>query len=144
MKQFFLFVLILFSVYTSSGQGVFFIVPKYGSNSNTLTTNFDSIHSSIDNSMQIGAFIRLGSKVYIQPEANYQVESGTLNQTLGTSLLQQEFTVKSIKVPVLLGVKLINKGRFNLRLLAGPAVFFAVNKRLNPSKMGHPLANTYI
>jgi hypothetical protein len=32
-------------------------------------------------------------------------------------------------------VKLINKGAFNLRLMAGPAVTFILDKQLNPSQM---------
>jgi hypothetical protein len=62
--------------------------------------------------------------------------SGTLSQTKENSLLQQEFTVKSIKVPLLLGFKLVNMDKFNIRLLAGPALTFMINKELNPADMG--------
>jgi hypothetical protein len=118
------------------GQGMFSIGPKIGYNSNTLSTDFDSIKASINNSFQIGAFVRIGKKFYVQPEVNYQMVTSTLDKSLGTSILQQDITVKTIKVPLIIGVKLINPGRFNLRLLAGPAVSFLIDKEMNPSDMG--------
>lgn len=136
MKSFFIALLIIVSAQVLKGQGIFCLGPKVGYNSNTLTNNFDSVSSSINNSLQVGAFVRLGSKFYIQPEANYQMVSGTLKQISGNTIQQQEFTVSTIKMPILVGVKLVSLDKFNIRLLAGPAVSFAVNKELNPSNMG--------
>jgi hypothetical protein len=116
-------------------QGLFSLGPKVGYNSYKLTTNMDSVQASIKNSFQIGAFMRIGSKFYFQPEANYQISESTLNQTIGTTIQSQDVTLKSIKVPALLGWKLINKSVFNLRILAGPAVTFILDKKLNPSQM---------
>lgn len=116
-------------------QGVFSIGPKIGYNSNTLTDNVDSVQSGIKNSFQIGAFVRIGSKVYFQPEANYQVSTSNLNKGSGSSFQSQEITVKSLKIPALIGIKLINKGPFNLRILAGPAYTFVIDKKLDPQHM---------
>lgn len=116
-------------------QGVFSIGPKIGYNSNTLTDNVDSVQSGIKNSFQIGAFVRIGSKVYFQPEANYQVSTSNLNKGSGSSFQSQEITVKSLKIPALIGIKLINKGPFNLRILAGPAYTFVIDKKLDPQNM---------
>lgn len=117
-------------------QGVFSLGPKVGYNSYRLTDNVDSIQSSIKNSFQVGAFIRIGKKFYFQPEANYQVSESTLSKNVGSSVMNQDVTIKSLKVPVIFGYKLINKGAFNLRLLAGPAVTFALDKQLDPENMG--------
>lgn len=136
MKRLIITILILVSVTVLRGQGIFCLGPKVGYNSNALTNNFDSISSSINNSLQVGAFIRLGSKVYIQPEANYQLMSGTFKQISGNTIRQQEFTVSTIKIPVLIGAKLVNLDRFNLRIFAGPSISFAINKELNPAEMG--------
>jgi hypothetical protein len=136
MKKLPLLYFILASTIVVNAQGVFSLGPKIGYNSNTLTNNSDSINSSIKNSFQIGAFMRIGSKVYIQPEINYQVIKGSLDKSLGSSSMNQALTIKSIKVPALIGIKLINKSMVNLRVMAGPAVTFLENKKLDPMHMG--------
>ncbi len=135
MKKLLLVLLILAFGPLGKAQGILSLGPKIGFNSNTLTENLDSIHAGIKNSFQIGAFVRVGSKVYLQPEVNYQLVSGTLNKSLGSLVLQQDSTIKTIKVPALIGVKLINKGPFNLRVMAGPTFTYLFDKKLDPSKM---------
>jgi len=135
MKKFLFIILIIAFGSVANAQGVFCLGPKVGYNSNKLTDNVDSIQSSIKSSFQFGAFVRFGSKVYIQPEANYQVSESTLSKSIGTVVQSQDITIKSLKIPALIGVKLISNGAFNLRLLAGPAVTFIIDKQLNPSKM---------
>lgn len=136
MKKALIVILLIAFVVVVKAQGVFSLGPKIGYNSNTLTNNLDSVQSSIKNSFQIGMFIRVGSKVYFQPEANYQVVTSTLNQGTGSSAQSQEIIVQSLKIPALIGIKLINRGPFNLRILAGPAYTFALNKELDPQHMG--------
>ena len=135
MKKLFLVLLILSIGPFGKAQGIFSLGPKIGFNSNTLTENLDSINAGIKNSFQIGAFVRVGSKVYFQPEVNYQLVSGTLNKSIGSIVLQQDLTIKTIKVPALIGVKLINKGPVNLRVMAGPTFTYLFDKKLDPSKM---------
>jgi hypothetical protein len=135
MKKFLLIITIIAFGSVANAQSVFSLGPKVGYNSYKLTDNMDSVQASIKNSLQIGAFIRVGSKVYFQPEANYQVSESTLSKSLGTVVQTQDVTLKSLKVPALVGVKLINKGAFNLRLMAGPAVTFILDKQLRPSQM---------
>jgi len=135
MKNILLTALMLISATVIYAQGVFSIGPKVGYNSYQLTDNFTTINADIKNSFQVGAFIRVGSKVYFQPEANYQVSESTLSQNVGELVQSQDVTLKSLKVPALLGCKLINTKAFNLRLLAGPAVTFILNKELSPSTM---------
>ncbi len=118
-----------------NAQGVFSLGPKVGYNSYELTDNADSVRASIKNSLQIGAFIRIGGRFYFQPEANYQVDKSTLDQSFGTIILSQDVTLKSLKVPALIGIKLINKNKFNLRVMAGPAVKFILDKKLDPSSI---------
>ena len=117
-------------------QGAFTIGPKVGYNSYELSNNLDSVQASIRNSFQVGAFIRIGKKVYFQPEANYQVSRSTLSKSLKNRVQSQDVTVTSIKVPVLLGAKIIHAKGFNLRFMVGPAVTLILDKKLNPSTMG--------
>lgn len=119
----------------SKAQGIFCLGPKIGYNSNTITDNLDSVNSGINNSLQVGAFMRVGSKVYFQPEVNYQLVKGTLNKSFGSLVQSQDISIKSIKIPALIGVKLINKSVVNLRVMAGPAFTYLFDKKLDPSKM---------
>jgi len=135
MKTIILIILIIASGLTVKSQSVFSLGPKVGYNSYSLTDNMDSVKSSIQNSFQIGAFIRVGSKVYFQPEANYQVEKSTVDKSIGLSILSQDVTMKSIKIPALIGVKLINGSVFNLRLFAGPAFNYILEKKINPAAL---------
>jgi hypothetical protein len=134
MKKLFLVLLISAIGPLVIAQGVFSLGPKIGFNSNTLTENIDSINAGIKNTFQIGAFVRIGSKVYLQPEVNYQLVSGTLNKSLGSIVLHQDITIKTIKVPALIGVKLIQKGPVNLRVMAGPTFTYLFDKKLDPKK----------
>ncbi len=135
MKKILLSILLIVFGTGVMAQGVFNLGPKIGYSSNTLTNNLDSVQSSIKNSFQVGAFIRIGKRVYFQPEANYQVVTSTLNKSLGSSVLSQDITIESLKIPALIGIKLIKKEAFNLRIMAGPAYTFLLNKKLDPQHM---------
>jgi hypothetical protein len=136
MKKILFFALFVALPFLSAAQGIgFSIGPKIGYNSNTLTDNLDSIRTSIKNSLQIGAFMRIGSKFYFQPEANYQVVSGTLTKSISPTQ-SQDYTLKSVKIPAIFGFKIINKKIVNLRILAGPAFTFVIDKKLDPANMG--------
>jgi len=135
MKNLLFVILIVALGSVGKAQGVFSLGPKVGYNSYKLTDNMDSVRASIKNSFQIGAFVRIGSKIYFQPEANYQIDKSTLDQNFGTVLVSQDVTLRSLKVPALIGVKLINTPVFNFRLMAGPAVTFILDKKLKPLVM---------
>lgn len=135
MKTLLLVLIFAFTCSIAKAQDAFSLGPRLGYSTNTLSNNMDSINSCIKNTLQIGAFIRVGKKVYIQPEIYYQVVKSNLNQGTGISLINQDLTIKTIKVPALLGVKLISGGVANLRVMAGPAVTFLYDKKLNTSNM---------
>jgi hypothetical protein len=99
----------------------FNIGPKVGFNTRKLTSDFDSIKADPSGSFQVGAFMRIGKKVYVQPEVYYIIRGGSL--TIG-GLGSQQIKMKSVTVPVLIGVRPINTGLFNLRFMAGPAITF--------------------
>ncbi len=136
MKKVLFVILIIVAGPFAKAQSFFSLGPKVGYNSYELSTNKDSVQASIKNSFQIGAFMRIGSRFYIQPEANYLVSESILSKRVGTGTTNQRVTIKSLKVPVILGLKVINKEAFNFRLLAGPSVTFVMDKQLDPQKMG--------
>jgi hypothetical protein len=132
MKKLLLMLLIAIFGLQGKSQEWFCLGPKVGYNSNTLSGNFNINSSEVKNSLQVGAFLRLGSKFFIQPEANYQVLSGTLNSGNGlSSVLGQDYSIQSVKIPALLGFKLLNKSALNFRLMAGPAVTYLLNKKID-------------
>ncbi len=133
MRNFLLIILLIAFATAVDAQGAFSIGPKVGYNSYKITSNVDSIQASIKNSFQVGGFIRIGKKVYFQPEANYQISKSTLSKSAGALVQRQDVTLTSIKVPVLLGAKIINTKAFNLRFMVGPTVTFVLDKKLNPS-----------
>ncbi len=105
MKKVLLIICITIFGSVVNAQGIFSLGPKVGYNSYKLSTDLDSIHASIKKSFQIGAFVRVGKKFYFQPEANYQVSESTLSQSIGAVVQSQDVTLKSIKVPALIGLK---------------------------------------
>jgi len=110
----------------------FSIGPKIGYNSNRLTSDIDSITSDPEGSFQVGAFIRIGKKVYFQPEVSYVIKGGSVNiRNFGV----QEITLKTITVPMLVGVRPINAGIFNLRFMAGPTMSFVSGKSIKPGEV---------
>jgi hypothetical protein len=130
-----IFVLLIVAFGSNSYAQGFCLGPKIGYNSNTLSSNYDSIESGINNSFQIGVFVRLGSKVYFQPEANYQLVNGTLDKKTASVNQSQGITIHSVKIPALVGVKLIDRNTMNLHVLAGPALTFLLDKKLDPAHM---------
>lgn len=110
----------------------FSIGPKIGYNSNALSLDKEDITAGLKSEFQFGAFVRLGKKVYLQPEANYQVKGGILN-SVSVSTNEQKIKLKTISVPVLLGFRIVNAGPFNLRLMAGPTMSFVIDKNISIS-----------
>lgn len=105
--------------------------PKVGYNSNRLSTEFDTIISDAKGALQFGAFVRIGKKIYVQPEANYVVKGGKIK--FG-DLGEQDFTLKSITVPVLIGIRPVHVGEFNLRFMAGPTMSFVMETKIDTPK----------
>jgi hypothetical protein len=104
--------------------------PKVGYNASTLTTNIDSIKTSFKSGLQFGAFVRIGNRFYLQPELYYSTHGGVFEKDSAGSYWNQNINIGSVDIPVLIGFKLLNTDMVNIRLLAGPAVSFVVNKKI--------------
>lgn len=109
--------------------GQFHLGIKVGYNASMLSTNIDSIKTNFKSGFQIGAFVRIGKRLYVQPEAYYTTQGGVF--TSNVSNWKQNIKVGSIDIPVLVGFQLIKGDFFNLRLLAGPTASFVVNKTIS-------------
>jgi len=131
MKKFtFLFLLILAG---SVAFGQFSIGPKVGFNTSTLTTDVDTIKTDLTNNFHFGAFVRIGKKIYIQPELNYLTTGGVFKDELSLNPVNTEVQLKNVEIPVIIGWRIINFGVGNIRILLGPSATIVVDKTIQTS-----------
>jgi hypothetical protein len=121
----------------SYGQLNLKIGPKVGFNASQLHTNLDSISSQFKSGFQIGIFVRMGKKVYLQPEFYYTTQGGVFESTVQN--WKQNIKLGSLNIPVLVGVSFINSSLLNVRILAGPAVSIVVNKKIGESNVSNAI-----
>ncbi len=108
--------------------GPFTIGLKGSINSTKITTdnysvgdfNYSNFKSDAKSGYNLGAFARLGTKIYLQPELLYCVRNS--QSTDGTA--KQSVKLKTIQVPILLGIKLIDLKLASIRAFTGPAMSF--------------------
>lgn len=130
MKRAVLVITILFLGCTSFAQLTF--GPKVGFTMSKLKTNFEEIKEEVKPGFQFGAFVRIGKKVYLQPELMFVTKGGIIKSEAGLNT-KTKVNLSTIQVPVIAGYKLINLEVVNLRILAGPAFSFITNKELTIS-----------
>lgn len=89
--------------------------------------NLNSVKNEMSNGFQIGAFMRFGNKIYVQPEllyatqkTKYQLTVDDLTNSNAAETGSKYVKMSTVDVPVLLGVKLLDMKVFNLRAYAGP------------------------
>lgn len=118
----------LFLVSLAFAQGDFFDLGlKAGLNTSKLSVDADDYNDETINKTNFGAFARLNlGRIYIQPEAYYSNKGGKI-ENVGLSTVN-DFDLKTLDVPVLLGAKVINREAFNLRVMAGPMFSYVTDK----------------
>ena len=117
-------------VLSSFAIGPFTIGLKGGINSSKITTDnysgqgvtFNDFKSDAKSGFNIGAFARLGTKIYLQPELLYCVKNSQSSNSAGTATTNQSVKLKTIQVPILLGFKLIDLKLASIRAFTGPAM----------------------
>lgn len=125
------FIIILLLLSSITFAGLDFGV-KVGYNANKLTANIDSVGSQFKSGFQVGAFLRIGGRFYVQPELYYSLQGAEylFNDPTNTGQWKQNVTIGSMDVPVLIGFKLVKGKIFNVRIMAGPVASFVVNKKI--------------
>lgn len=108
--------------------------PKVGYTTTTLSIDRSDISNSLNSGFLFGAFIRAGSKVYLQPEINLYT-SGTSFSSENTSLMpfDQRVTLTNIQVPLFIGFNLIDLKLVKLRATGGPTANYVVKKDISIS-----------
>ena len=127
MKKVSLFVVFALTTTLMSGQIKF--GPKIGFNASKLTTSVDSVKTQFKAGFQFGAFVRIGDRIYLQPELYYTSQGGEFTHDSSGSW-KQSITLASLDIPLLIGFKIINNDNLNLRIMAGPVGSFIVNKKI--------------
>lgn len=127
MKKFSIILLLAVFVLESNAQNFFDAGLKAGLTTSKISTNISDYNPETINNYSFGAFARLNlGRFYLQPEAYYNSKSGKIEK-ISTSTIN-EFDLKTIDVPALIGLKIIKQETFNLRVLAGPVFSFVTDK----------------
>ncbi|MDY0102142.1 MAG: porin family protein [Lentimicrobium sp.] len=105
----------------------FTIGPKAGASFSSFSTEQDQIESEVRSSLNFGAFVRFGNKVYLQPELMFMNRKGDITRS---DLFESNKSIhlKTLDIPVLIGAKVIDTKVFNIRILAGPVASLALNR----------------
>lgn len=93
---------------------------RAGSDFSSPTTDFEVIKEQLNKNMQFGVFAKMGKKVFLQPEiyGNFLVENDIVNKKI---------VANSVRVPVLIGLELLNLKVASAHLMAGPMATFYLN-----------------
>lgn len=136
MGRFFILGILLLSFAVIKAQDRLITMgPKVGFNSSEFTTNIDSLRTDKKGAAHFGAFVRIGKKIYIQPEAIYVIKGGFIESGDFRHTLSQEINLHCISVPVLLGAKISGFRSFNIRAMAGPTFNYILEKQFKPTEM---------
>jgi hypothetical protein len=122
------------------GQAQFDLGLKVGYSTSKLSTDFDDIKEDVKHNFQFGAFARIGKRFYLQPELYYATSGGTLNVTGSDDKV--EIKLNTLVVPALLGFKIINGEKINLRIMAGPTANFIVNEKISGDELLDPITDS--
>jgi len=108
---------------------------KIGFNSTKMPTEISNINTIKDETQSgflAGAFVRLKlPKFYIQPEVYFTKKGGDMQYTdASNNYFTQQSSFKTVDIPLLIGVKLIDLKVVNLRIMAGPVASFITDKNI--------------
>ena len=114
--------------------GQFHIGPQIGYTSSKLSYKGSDINAGLKSNMLIGVFMRIGRKIYVQPEVNYMTQGSVFKfpSINNTSVFEQDVSLKSIQIPLSLGWQFLNLKVVKFRIFGGITANFIVNKTITP------------
>ena len=128
-------------IITGSMFGQISFGPKIGLNVSKLSTdmagNVSALKESSKTGFQLGAFVRIGTKFYVQPELLYSVRGGIL-EVAGDAVnpaVTADYKMGTMDIPVLVGTKVFSLPMVNVRVFAGPIASFIISKDLTISNL---------
>lgn len=111
------------STETKENKPNFWFGPKVGVDLFRPTIDQNEILVQIESNYQAGFFMQFGRKFYIQPEFYYAVQKERTEQ-----LTNKEVTINTLKVPLMLGMRLINLKVISAHIMAGPSASFLLKE----------------
>ncbi len=107
------------------------------------TTNINDVAEAAKTGYQIGAFVRLGKKLHLQPEVYFSVKPGKvefttpdINDPTKKFNISENINFSTVDIPILLGYRLLKIPLGNIRIQAGPVASFITNTTMTVSKDG--------
>lgn len=89
-------------------------------------TNYMKL-TTLDFGMETGVFLRLGNKLFFQPEVNYVFKNSKFKESaVGDISTNVELRQHAVSVPLLLGYHFINKDNLKFHFTVGPRFNFKV------------------
>lgn len=120
MKKAFVLLIVLFVATNLNAQIGVEVGPKVGYQASKLSFKKSDIEVSLRNDMNVGFFTRFSfRKFIIQPEVVYSFQDAS-------------HKVNNLSVPVLLGLKIIDKRNLKMRANVGPVAYFTVGNSNYP------------
>jgi hypothetical protein len=141
MKRLFYLIIAIFafSFMANSVHAELHLGAKIGYNASKLSTNIDSIKSSMNSGFHVGGWLRIGNRLHIQPEVLY-----TMSGTTFENIWKQKVTVHSLDIPILLGFNLVQSDALKVRLNAGPKISFPVGTQLKDLTLTGPIEDVKV
>ncbi|RIH64072.1 PorT family protein [Mariniphaga sediminis] len=132
MKQLIIITFFLMSSVVLVAQPTFDLGIKAGINNSKVTFRASEYNSESIVKAHFGAFGRLGwGRIYVQPEAYFSSKGGEVFEEGTPSERAGRFDYNNIDIPVLLGVKVINGGMANVRVMAGPVFSVMTSNKID-------------
>lgn len=104
----------------------------------SLSTDISDYSEAAQSGYQLGAFVRIGKKLHLQPEAYFTMKGGDLAANVADPLdpletveVKQAMTLNTIDIPLLIGYKIFDPPTLNVRLQAGPVLSMVMNKKFD-------------
>ncbi|MCL2291355.1 MAG: PorT family protein [Bacteroidetes bacterium] len=91
----------------------------------------ENIIKNFESGFDVGLFARMGGRVYFEPSVLYSFKKIDFSSM---DSLKGSFKDHFLTVPLLLGVKVIDRKQFNLRIFAGPQFGFSVARKYEDAK----------
>ncbi len=135
MKKLVVLIAAVFAITTIQAQ--FHFGPQIGYTASKLSTNTTEITSNFKNNFLFGAFVRIGEKIYVQPEINWLTQGGIWKEDKVDEEI--EMTYKTIQIPLSVGWRLIDLKVANIRIFGGLSANIATNKEMKINNIDEPI-----
>jgi hypothetical protein len=117
---------------------------KLGINYSKISAHLEDYDPQTICKYSFGAFTRVNlGRLYFQPEIYYNSKGGEETKKTDSSIVNS-FDLKTVDVPALVGLKLVNQRDFNLRILTGPVLSFLTDKSVEGQLTRENLHNSQV